>query len=344
VKIVAVKQRKEWDSFLSSSRFNYFLQTWDWGDFQEKGLGKKVWRLGFYEDDRLVGVSLCIEEPSRFGRFIYCPRGPILEWKDVSLRSAVVSALVDFFRGAGHVFLRIDPAVKDNEGPVGRELLRYGFQDAVTFVQVERAWMLDIKDKSDDELLAGMRKNSRYYVRKAQKSDVKVRVSDSPNDLKIFTRMIAKLADRKSFAALPAKYFEEQFKYLSRKGILKVFVAEHKKIPVASALIAFYGDEGSYLHAASDPSFSRLQASYLLQWEAIEYARSLGLDKYNFWGVVEDKNYHPGYPGFGYSNFKKGFGGYLEVYMRTKDYPFSPIRYNLVRIWEKLRRMRYKGN
>lgn len=344
MEIKAISQRKGWDNFLKGSEFDYFLQTWDWADFQEKGLGKKVWRLGFYEGNNLVGVSLCIEELSKFGRFVYCPRGPILDWDDVSLRSSIVSELTNFFRTTKHVFLRIDPAIKDNKGPVSHELLRYGFQDAVTFIQVERAWMLDVKDKSDEDLLAGMRKNSRYYLRKAEKSGVKVRISTEAGDLKIFTEMIGRMAERKGFASFPSGYFEKQFNYLCKKQILKVLIAEHKKVPVASALIAFYGNEGSYLHAASEPEYGKLQASYLLQWKAIRYARSLGLDRYNFWGVVEDKNYHPGHPDFGYSNFKKGFGGYLEVYMRTKDYPFLPVRYNLVRIWEKLRRMRYKGN
>lgn len=339
-----ISQRKEWDGFLADSRFNYFLQTWDWADFQERGLHKKVWRLGFYENNQLVGISLCIEESSKFGSFVYCPRGPVLDWDDVALRSSIVSALTVFFRDTHHVFLRVDPAVKDNEGPVSREMLRYGFQDAASFIQVERAWMLDIKGKSDDDLLAGMRKNSRYYLRKAKKSGVSVRISDSLNDLRVFTQMIGEMSQRKGFPALPSEYFEKQFKYMCKKGILKVLIAEHKKNPVASALIAFYGNEGSYLHAASDPEYNKLQASYLLQWEAIKHARSLGLDRYNFWGIVEDKNYHPGYPGFGYSNFKKGFGGYLEVYMRTKDYPFSQIRYYLIRIWEKLRSIRYKGN
>lgn len=344
VTVKEITTKTEWSQFLENSPNNYFLQTWEWGDFNEKGLGKKVWRLGFFINEKLVSVCLCVEEKSRFGKFVYCPRGPILDWEDESVRPKIVTKLSEFFRNKGIIFLRIDPAVVGNESFISREIRRIGFIDAATFVQVERAWMLDIKGKSDDELMKGMRKNSRYYLRKAIKSGIKVRVSDQLEDLEIFIKMIQELAFRKNFPVLPPEYFRKQYEYLVKSGIMKIFVAELSAKPVASALIAFHGNEGSYLHAASDPKYDKYQPSYALQWEAIKHAREIGLDRYNFWGVVEDKNYHPGYPGFGYSNFKKGFGGYLEKYMRAKDYCYSNLRYYLVSFWEYLRRLRYKGN
>ncbi|MBN1373753.1 peptidoglycan bridge formation glycyltransferase FemA/FemB family protein [Candidatus Dojkabacteria bacterium] len=337
-----IKDRSTWDEFLRNCSYNYFLQTWEWGDFNEL-MGTKVFRLGFYDNSKLVAVCLGLEIKSRFGNYIYCPRGPILEWENEKTRTDVITTLVDFFKTKGYFSLRIDPAIKESSTEITSTIRSTGFVDAVNFIQVERSWMLDINGKSDDELFSGMRKNTRYYIRRAQKLGVTVRVSDKLEDLDTFINMINQMSKRKNFHALPSEYFRNQFNILNKAGMQKVIVAEYKGKTIATALIVFYGNEGSYLHAASSEENGSLQAPYLLQWEAIKHARSVGLSRYNFWGVVKDSDYHPGHPGFGYSNFKKGFGGYLEVYMRTKDYVYKPFQYNLFKIQELYRLTQKKG-
>ena len=47
---------------------------------------------------------------------------------------------------------------------------------------------------------------------------------------------------------------------------------------------------------------------------------------YNFWGVVKYKHFYPGHPLYGFSLFKRGFGGDTFSYVHAKDYPLS-IKY-----------------
>ncbi len=337
MKIEEIFEKKVWDSFLEKSEYKYFLQTWEWGEFEKEGLGKKIWRLGFFEKGRLVGISLVTEEIGRFGKFLYSPRGPVLNWKDKGCASKVLERLSEFFVDKEYVFLRIDPAVKKENDDAF-----VGFCNAVSFVQVQRAWMLDISEKSEEELMLDMRKNTRYSLRKAIKSDVKVELSRDVDDFAKFLNMLEDLAQDKEFASVPREYLMTQFEMLG--DFMKFFCAKREGKVVAGGWFAFYGNESSYLHGASSKDIGNTQAPYLIQWEAIKHARELGLKRHNFWGVVEDKNYRPGYPGFGYSNFKKGFSGYLEEYVGAKDFVYNMVKYQLFRLNDLYRKVRYKGN
>lgn len=337
MKVEEIFEKKVWDDFLEKSEYRYFLQTWEWGEFEKEGLGKKIWRLGFFEKGKLVGVCLVTEDIGRFGKFLYAPRGPILNWQNNGYAKEVLEILTTFFGDRGYVFLRIDPAVKKNYGDVF-----LNFRDSVSFVQVQRAWMLDISEKSEEELMLDMRKKTRYSLKKAMKSDVKVEMSENSEDFEKFLDMLENLAKKKEFASVSREYLKTQFEMLG--DFMKFFCAKKDGKVVAGGWFAFYGDESAYLHGASSHEVGDSQAPYLIQWEAIKYAKKLGLKRHNFWGVVEDKNYHPGYPGFGYSNFKKGFGGYLEEYVGAKDFVYNMVKYQLFRLNDLYRKVRYKGN
>ncbi len=99
ISLKLVEDRALWDEFLTHSSRSYFLQTWDWGDFYEFGLNRMIWRIGVYDGEKLIGVCLAVEEKSRFGSFVYCPRGPIISWGDSRIRCRVIDMLEDMFKG-----------------------------------------------------------------------------------------------------------------------------------------------------------------------------------------------------------------------------------------------------
>ncbi len=107
--------------------------------------------------------------------------------------------------------------------------------------------------------------------------------------------------------------------------------------PLASALIAIYGAEASYLWGASYDRQRELRAPHYMHFQIMRYAYEHGCRRYNFWGVVKDRNHRPDYRGYGYSEFKRSFGGYVELYQRTQDYIYRPIPYTLMYLNERRR-------
>ena len=50
-----------WENFISGTGYKTsFFQSWAWGEF-ERSLGKKLTRVGFYEDEELLAIAqICL--------------------------------------------------------------------------------------------------------------------------------------------------------------------------------------------------------------------------------------------------------------------------------------------
>jgi len=329
-----IQDKKIWEDFSLASSPNTFLQSWNWGEFNRE-LGRKIWRLGTYSDNKLEGICLAVKHETRLGSYIYCPRGPILDWSKPNLFRALFGKLKEIAQEENCIFIKLDPALEDIIK--NRDIFKqFGFKPAVTFVQVEDAWLLPL-DKSEEELLADMRKTTRYLVRHEPMQGIKIEVSSKPEDAKKFVDLLYSTAARKSFTNHPKDYYIKQFEILSKDNQEKIYIAKKSNRILSMAMIAFYGEMGNYLHAASNPKEEQ-SVGYSLQWEAIKEAERRGCKYYNFWGVVKDKNFHPGHPWYGFSLFKRGFGGFKYSYIRAQDYPIS-AKYYFYRAAERLRRL-----
>lgn len=329
-----ITNKKVWEAFSLESSPNTFLQSWNWGEFNQ-ALGRKIWRLGVFSDSKLEGICLAIKYKTRLGDYVYCPRGPTLDWKKLGLFKALFGELKRISRDENCIFIKLDPLLEDI--PENQEIFnKLGFVSAVTFVQVEDAWLLPL-DKSEEELLARMRKTTRYLIRHEPKQGVEIEVSSKQEGVKKFVDLLYATAGRKSFTNHPRDYYLKQFEIMSKDGQEKIFIAKKGKQVFSMAMIAYYGEMGYYLHAASNPKQAQ-SVGYALQWEAIKEAKKRGCKYYNFWGVVKDKNFHPGHPWYGFSLFKRGFGGFKYSYIRAQDYPLS-AKYSLYRAAERVRRL-----
>ena len=332
--IKEISNKQLWEDFSLQTHPNSFLQSWNWGDFNQ-AIGKTIHRLGLYEASRLVGICLVIEQASRLGNYLYVPRGPIAKKFTKTLLEGLTLELKNFAVEENYIFIKIEPPVEDT--PENRETFKkLGFQSAVTFVQVEDAWLLDLA-KTEEELLAEMRKTTRYLIRSEPKQGVTVEISDKQADAEKFVDLLYSTATRKHFVNHPKNYYLKQFEILTGDNEMRLLKASKDGKVLAMALVSFYGDMASYLHGASVPTGDSV--GYSLQWEAIQEAKRRRMKYYNFWGVVKDKNFVPGHPWYGFSLFKRGFGGFKHTYIRAQDLPLSP-KYYLYRSAEKLRRLK----
>jgi len=328
-----VANKDAWEEFLLNSHPNIFLQNWNWGQFNLE-LGRKIYRLGVFERSRLIGVSLVIKYPTQLGNYLYSPRGPILDWKNTSALDQLIDKIRNIAKDEKSIFIKLDPLLPESEDS-SKLFTERGFSRAVTYVQVEDAWLLDL-GKSEEELLAGMRKTTRYLIRHEPEKGIKVDVSDKMEDIKKFTDLLYTTASRKGFVNHIKEYYIKQFEILAKDNQMRIFKAVKSNKIMAMAVVAFYSDTAYYLHGASEKDAQ--SAGYPLQWEIIKEAKRRGVKTYNFWGVVKDKNFHPNHPWYGFSLFKRGFGGYKYSYIRAQDLPTSP-KYWLYRYAEKSRRL-----
>ena len=332
--LTEITVKTTWEDFVSKQPMAAFLQSWAWGDFCEQ-TGKKVLRLGWEDNGKLVAVALVTVENTKLGNVGYTPYGPVLDWSGHLLAGQVLAELRQKVKEAGADFLRVDPRVETSEELVSF-LQKSGLRIAPHFVQAEYDWVVTLRDKTEEELLAEMRKATRYLVRKAGSMGVQVRWSTDPADLPAFLDLLDETTKRQRFVAQGRSYLTKQFEILAGAGIARLVTASYEGRTLAAAIIMFYGDNASYVHGASVAS-SEVPASYLLQWEAIKKAKQEGFAVYSLWGIApnEDKRH----PLYGISLFKKGFPGQERDYVGAWDAPIG-MKYHLVRAVEKYRKFR----
>ncbi len=316
--IKEINSKEIWEKFSLEQHPNTFLQSWNWGVFNQE-FGRKIYRLGVYETEKLVSIILLIKYETKLGNYLYSPRGPLLNWDDLDLLDQIIKRAKEIAEDEKAIFIKLDPLLEESKE--NRKIFKSrGFLPAVGFVQVEDAWLLDL-GKTEEELLMDMRKTTRYLVRNEPKQGISVEISDNVGDIKFFVDLLYSTASRKGFVNHPKEYYIKQFEILSKENQMRIFKSIKGGKTLAMAVVAFYGDMAYYLHGASVEGTGSV--GYSLQWEIIKEAKSRGLKTYNFWGVVKDKNFKPGHPWYGFSLFKRGFGGYKYSYIRAQDLPLS---------------------
>lgn len=78
MKITEIKDKIRWENFVQENKESTFLQSWNWGEFNEK-TSEKIWRFGVFEGDKLKAAALVIKVKARRGSFLFVPHGPIIK-------------------------------------------------------------------------------------------------------------------------------------------------------------------------------------------------------------------------------------------------------------------------
>jgi lipid II:glycine glycyltransferase (peptidoglycan interpeptide bridge formation enzyme) len=180
-----------------------------------------------------------------------------------------------------------------------------------------------------------MKKNTRYGIRKAERDGIVVTSSNNPEDIEKFWKVYSTTAARQKFVPYSKKYIAAEFARFNADGRALWFFADYKGETVSTAMINFTKSSGFYHHGASLQAHGAITPSELLQWKIIEESKVRGCHFYNFWGVIPDEV--KSHPWLGLSNFKKGFGGFVEAYVGAQDYPLS-WKYGITYVIETIRR------
>ena len=277
-------------------------------------MGSKTWRL--HALPSRPGV-LVIKVVARRGTFLFVPH---IDSFSKSLRDE----LVHLAQKEGCSWIRVAPLLLD--APDNRALFqKLHFRRSPLHVHPEFAWLLDITP-SEEELLAGMRKTTRYSIKKAEKDGIVPAISSNTQDLEKFWKLYNATAERQQFVPFPREMIETEFRVFGHNAFLVL-------TDFSAAMIIIDGFEAYYHHGAS---LHHPTASYLTLWTAIQEAKRRGCTTFNFWGVWPETS-KPN-PQAGLSQFKRGFGGYEEAYVPTQDLPLSP-RYWITYAIEKIRKL-----
>lgn len=322
---------QRYDEFISSQPTGHLLQTNTWVDLQRE-LGRTYTRLLILDGEIPVLGALLIEYDLPVSmNYVYAPCGPV-----VAPEHLTRELLALFAKEAGRfspeaLFFRTDPRLTS-----GEELFRQGgFLLSKSHLQPIHTRILPLVS-SIEEILGQMKPKTRYNIRLAEKKSIRIEESKDQGAIDSFYELMTQTSERDEFHPHSKEYYKKLVETLGSKNMLSIFTAYKDASPIASIIVSYWGTQATYLHGASDYAHRNLMAPYLLQWQAIQQAKSRGCTSYDFWGISPEGA--PDDAWAGVTRFKEGFGGKRVDYIGTLDYPFRPLLYKGYALVKSLRR------
>lgn len=323
-----------WDEFVTSFPEANFLQSFDFYEFH-KSRGNEIVRRVAKSGDKIVASYAGVVEHAKRGRHLAIAGGPILDWKDKALRKAVFEDIKASGEKNDCVFVRIRPQLELSNKSLEIFEKELKTKKAPIYLSVEFAGILDL-EKTEEEILAGMRQRLRRALRKAEKNHIVVEKSTNPEDIKTFYSIQLQTAKRHDFFAFSEDFLTKQFEAFAPNGEAVLYTAKYEGEILAQNFMIFYGNEASYHYGVSSELGTKLSGAPLLHMEAMRDARERGIKRYNFWGIVgEDDTKHRFY---GVSCFKRGFGVAELKYVPAHDLILKPLVYKKTWLIETSRR------
>jgi len=223
-----------------------FHQTVAWAELK-KFNGWDSLYVGIKEKSKIIGASLILIKKLAFGMYMgYAPRGFLIDFKDKKILDYFTKEVKKYAKKKHIIFIKIDPYYSYQErdcdgnivegGKDNKELVAYlkklGYhhhglhQDISHELQPRWIEVLDIKDKTYDDVFKNMRKTTKKRINRSKNSGLKLIEVENKEQLKEFKALMQDTAARRGFIDRPLSYYEKMFEILKKENMLKILFVE----------------------------------------------------------------------------------------------------------------------
>ncbi len=332
LRTVHAAQRPAWEDF-ADERGGHLLQSWQWGEIKAPS-GWSPLRLALVEQQsqQIVATAQILRRsaphlPLRAGYLAYMPKGPLLDWSHPTLCSTFFTHLNAHLSRQGAIALRLEPDVDAESASAAlmtQQLRALAFQTS-TPVQPIRSILLDLTP-DETTLLTQMKEKWRYNVRLAARKGVSVREAANVEDVRSWYTLLQTTSTRDQFGIHTLDYYLHAWHTLAPQHA-RLLLAEHEGHLLAGIFVSLYARQAIYLYGASSNEQRQLMPNYLLQWEAIRWAKSMGASSYDFWGIPATDNSDEAMAGV--YRFKSGWGGRVVQFPGAFERVYRPLLYKV---------------
>ena len=319
VTVTPCVDRRVWDSTVNELG-GHPLQLWGWGELKSAHRWSAERVLVTAAGGDTVGACQLLTRvlPGPLGDFVYAPRGPVLardaadSGRPISTPSPaeIANAVAQYVQESRRtVAVSIEPDEDSGMFSLGPE-----WREAKTPVLPARTLILDLA-RSEEELLGDMSKKHRQYVRKsAREESLEIRAVTSGSQLDACLKVYRETSDRADFGLHEDSYYHDAFAMLGEDA--PVWASYVDDEPVAFLFMAKSRRTAFELYGGMSETGQRLRANYALKWHAIRAMKSLGVERYDFGGLIND----------GVTTFKTGFASHENLLAGSWDLPGAGYR------------------
>ncbi len=220
-----------------------------------------------------------------------------------------------------------------------RRTMLPGLKKASADIQPPHSVIINLKNTSEDELLAAMKTKTRYNIRLSAKKGVAIhrvprKNGEIPAELARWYQLYKITEERNRIALHSYEYYAELFSQCGDDQ-LSLYVACHDGDLLAGIIVANWKGQGRYLYGASSNVKRNTMPAYGLQWKVMVDLLNAGANCYDLFGIPPSAE--KGHPMYGLYQFKTGFGGQIVRHPGAWDIPLRPALYALYRMAERLR-------
>ena len=223
----------DFDKFASTHPLVTFHQKESWGKLKEYN-GWQYEMIGLYNDENLVAATLLLNKKLPLGlKMFYSPRGYLIDFNDKDLLTEFTLKLKEYVNNQKGIFIKIDPYIPYIERDINGDIVKDGInnQNIVDELkglgykhhgfnknmdkELQPRWMfvLDVENKSEEELMKCMTKQTRKNVKKTLKMGL-VLEKIGIEGLSEYKKVTEHTGSRRGFIDRPLSYYENMFKEL----------------------------------------------------------------------------------------------------------------------------------
>jgi len=318
-----INSAEAWDAFVQSTPAAHLLQTSAWGEFKSK-FGWSAIRM----INETCGTQVLFRKLPLGYTIAYIPKGPLGEgWE------GLWPELDTLCKQKHAIMLIVEPDAWEPIDESFQKQFVKGFKTEEHTIQPRRSLIVDLTP-DEETILAGMKQKTRYNIRLAERKEIKIQQTD---DLESFYGMMQVTGRRDGFALHDICYYQQVYDHFAPLDQCTLLQATHKGKVLAALMVFAFQKRTWYFYGASSDEERNRMPTYLLQWEAMRWAKAKGCTSYDLWGVPDadestlEAQFSERADGlWGVYRFKRGFGGKLvrsaPAYVRI----YHPLLYKLI--------------
>lgn len=314
----------EEEFFMEHNPYGNFMQSFYWADVKDNWSHTYITVKN--KSGMIDGMMLLLIKklPILNTALIYAPRGPVCNMHDTDILYRLKQEILKVQRQYNAFMLKIDPMIEDTDSQAIENLCELGFEhhwerEGYNTIQCRDNYVLDIGERTKEEIFSSFKPKCRYNIRLAQKKGIVCNFYGADH-LDDFYNLMKETANRDGFKMRSKAYFEKML--LNMSGHCRLYMCYLNDIPLSGAIAVNYAGKTCYVYGASSNKHRNLMPNYLMQWSMIQWALETNCYLYDFQGIpyYTDKTH----PNYGVYRFKQGFNGRVLRYAGEFDYVFRP--------------------
>jgi lipid II:glycine glycyltransferase (peptidoglycan interpeptide bridge formation enzyme) len=239
--------KEEFIEFSKNYPYSLFFQSPYWIEIKKFNNWNGT-MIGMKKENKIIAATVILTKNIKGinKKMAYAPRGFLLDYQDEKLLEKFTQEIKGYCKKNNILFLKINPYIKYQEHDIDgniientkndkliQKLTELGYIHQGFYItmdekkDLEPRWLsvLELENKTTDEILKEMRTTTRWSIRNSEKNCLRV-IECSRDDLKEFKLLMKHTAERREFIDRPLSYYQNMYDVLSKEDLIKVLLVE----------------------------------------------------------------------------------------------------------------------